>query len=273
MTITLIADIGNFSTKIIYTYEGEVFIESFSSIVAPFKELEDYGEMVRLEYKERDYLTGNGVENLYAGKTDRMYYGNIRKGHNEGMIRLLNALHKVTKKTKETSFNLVLTSPYVSLAKDKQFFIDNFLGKNSALINGIDYNFEVKNIIVASEGLGALNYTKEKNLVIVDAGSMTMNILTIINRRISVKETFALNGGTLTRTPFELAYDFSKKMNEVDFDFYIVVTGGKANEIKVALEKQGYTNVNIPDIPEDQFYLINSLGLYEEYIEEFERNF
>lgn len=273
MTKIAVIDIGNYSTKYAYHHEGEIKAGSFSSVLHWYKELDDQKGLIRFQYNDKDFYVGEAVKNFYAGKEDRMYFGNTRKGHHEGEIRLLAALYKIYKETGEREFNLVLTCPYKSMEKDKEYFTHAFEGKRTAYVNGNAFDFEVNRIIMAAEGLGAFYLSDTPNCVIVDAGSMTMNVLRLINGSISKEDSDTLNGGTINHTPFELATEFVKRFGDVDYDFPIVCTGGRSPEIKKSLEQLGFTKVKAAELEQYDPYYINSVGLLLKFGRKFEEIF
>lgn len=275
MALTLILDLGNFSSK--YGYidkKGNVALNSFSSVIHKYKEMEGMKDVTRVTFNSNDYFVGEGVKNFYLGKENQMYFGNVRKGHREGEIRLIYALYSAFKETKEREFNLVITSPYDSIGKDKKYFDEIFKGKRVAYIDDQPFEFEVKNLIVAAEGLGALHFIDALNCVIVDAGSMTMNILQIFGGSISKEDSLTLNGGTIQNTTLELADRFFKACPHIDLEYPLVTTGGRALEMKKALESIGYENVLVAETSEDvENYYLNLLGIILKYSETFEELF
>lgn len=274
MAITVIADIGNFSTKYAYiSKDGVIVTNSFSSVTHQYKELDEQQEMTRYRFKTLDFYNGPGTENFYAGKEDDMYLGNTKKGHREGQIRLLAALYKIYQETGESEFNLILTSPYKSMVSDKNYFITNFEGPQSAFINQNPFDFKVNKIIVAAEGLGALQYASSSNCVILDAGSMTLNVLYLINGVISKEDSRTLNGGTLKNSPMVLAEKFAKACTVVEYDYPIICTGGKAEELKDSLIDIGYENVEVAKIEGKESYYVNAVGLLLKYKDKFEAMF
>lgn len=273
MSLTVVVDVGNFSTKYCYQDSKEIKADSFPSVIHPYKPLEDSKNMKRVKYNNKDYYVGEEVKNFYFGREEEMYFGNTKKGHHEAQIRLVSALHNIYKETGQNEFNLVLTCPYESMEADKKYFMDNFLGKRTAFINEEPFEFEVKSILMAAEGLGAFYFSDSPNCVIVDAGSKTLNILYLVNGSISKEDSFTLNGGTIDNSSFQLANKFAKKCGNVDYTFPIVCTGGRAKEIKDALEGLDYSNVSVADLEDQPYYYVNSIGLLLKYGKTFEAMF
>jgi hypothetical protein len=273
LAITLVVDVGNFSTKYCYQWEKEVRANSFSSVIHRYKVLEDPEGMTRFQYNNLDYYVGEAVKNFYSGKEERMYFGNTKKGHHEAQIRLLAALYNVFKETGQREFNLILTSPYESMEHDKKYFVKNFQGKRTAYVDGNAFEFEVHKIIMAAEGLGAIYFAKSLNCAIVDAGSMTTNVLYLINGSISKQDSHTLNGGTINNSPLEIADNVAKSCPYIEYDYPIICTGGRAADIKQALEQLGYENVEVAELEGYPSYFVNSVGLLLKYSKKFEAMF
>lgn len=274
MTLTTVIDVGNFSTK--YAYQDvkkEVVCNSFSSVLHEYIPLEDAQDISRVEYNELDYYAGEAVKNFYFGRPEKMYFGNTRKGHHEAQIRLVFALYNIYKETGEKDFNLILTCPYESMEADKKYFVKNFEGERTAKINGEVFEFTVNKIVMAAEGLGALHFSKSLNCAIVDAGSMTLNVLYLINGSISKKDSHTENGGTIDNTPKQLASTFAKVCRNVDYDYPLVTTGGKAVEMKESLLKLGYTDVEVASLEDKPSFYVNAVGLLLKYGKKFELMF
>ena len=273
MSLIVIVDVGNFSTKYCYQKGDEIKANSFPSVIHPYKPLEDAKGMKRFKYNDKDYYVGEDVKNFYYGREEEMYFGNTKKGHHEAQIRLVAALYEVYKETGESNFNLVLTCPYESMQEDKKYFMENFFGKRSAIVDDQEFNFEVKSILMAAEGLGAFNSAESMNCVIVDAGSKTLNILYLVNGSVSKEDSFTLNGGTIDNSSFQLANKFAKKCGNVDYSFPIICTGGKGEEMKDSLQRLDYSNVEVAELENLPTYYVNSVGLLLKFKSKFEAAF
>ncbi|PED64042.1 hypothetical protein [Priestia megaterium] len=282
MALTLVVDVGNYSTKYTYEWEKKTKCGSFSSVLHTYKKLDSTeGDLTRFKFGALDYWVGEDVKNFYMGKEDRMYFGNVRKGHREAQIRLVAALYKVYEETGENEFNLILTSPYESMQKDTDYFKENIKGEQSAYVDNSPFQFTVKNLIVVAEGLGALNFTDEVNCVIVDAGSKTLNILYLINGNISRDDSHTLNGGTLDNNTYTLANNFFKACSYIDLDYPVICTGGKAKELSEDIQELGFENVTVVDLEigtgknkeKQPPYYVNAVGLLMKYGKQFEAMF
>ena len=272
LALTTVIDVGNFSTKYAYKTKKGIECNSFDSILHTYKPLEESLEDARrVQYGILDYWVGKGVEDFYLGRKEQMYYGNTRKGHHEAQIRLVRALYEIHKETKEKEFNLILTCPYDSMVSDKQYFTEKFEGERTAIIDGEEFNFKVNRIIMAAEGLGALHFSESPTCAIVDAGSMTLNVLYLINGTISKQDSHTINGGTIQNSTFELASNFAKVCTNISYDYPLVCTGGKAGEMKEALSELNYSNIIVAELPNGKpSYYVNAVGLLLKYSEKFE---
>lgn len=270
MTITAVVDVGNFSTKYAYKDKKEIVGNSFSSVLAEYVQMEDYEGYQRVEYNGWDYYAGEKTYNFYHGHPEKMYYGNVRKGHHEAQIRLVYALYNIFKETGQKEFNLIITCPYKGMEKDKKYFVENFEGERVALIDGESFEFKVNGIRMAAEGLGAFTFSKSPNCAIVDAGSKTLNVLYLINGSISKKDSHTLNGGTIDYEAKQLASTFAKTCHNIDYEYPLVTTGGKAAEMKEALERIGYTDVTVAELKDKPSFYVNAVGLLVKYGKQFE---
>lgn len=269
-TLTVIIDPGNFSTKYAFRHNGEIVAKSFSSVAHRFEQMEERlkDSIKRVKFGNFDYYIGEGAARFHSDGT--IYRGNKRKGHHEGIIRIIAALHDVHKVTGETKFNIVATSPYFSIVKDREYFLKMLKGKKEAFVDGHSFDFTIENLRVAAEGLGASYFAQVKDCVIVDAGSMTLNILHLIDGTINSNRSQTLNGGTTKHTAFALADKFAIACAEVEFEHKIYVAGGKNQEIAAALEEIGYEDVEAIELGNYQAYFINVLGLYKKFEQKFE---
>lgn len=271
MTKIVVVDVGNFSSKYAYQDKGEIKANSFSSILHRYKELDEKSpDMSRVTYGNFDYYIGEGVKNFYFGRSEQMYFGNTRKGHHEAQIRLVYALYNIYKECGENEFNLVLTCPYESMEEDKSYFVDKFEGERTAIIDGETFDFKVNKILMAAEGLGAYYLSSSPNCAIVDAGSMTLNILYLINGVISRNDSHTINGGTLYNDMNQLSDTFAKTCPNIQYDYPIICTGGKSEGMKQALDEIGYSNVSSSKIENYPDFYINSVGLLLKYGKKFE---
>ena len=269
--LTVLIDPGNFSTKYVYRHHGVVKVGSFHSIAHSYEEMEGVfnNEVKRVSFGNYDYYIGKGAARFHANQAT-MYMGNIRKGHHEGIIRIIAALHEIHRETGETSFNVIATSPYGSMKKDREFFENKIKGQHESFIDGELFNFNINNFRVAAEGLGALSFATDKNCVVVDAGSMTMNILYLIDGTINATRSKTLNGGTIKNSCFSLANSFSKSCPDIDYERTILVTGGECEAMAKALKEIGYEGAKSVSLEEYPAYYVNVVGLFLTFEKKFE---
>jgi hypothetical protein len=270
-TLTALIDPGNFSTKYVYRHEGQISVGSFHSITHEYEQMESgfHDEVKHVEYKSYDYYIGKGAAKFHSD-TKLMYRGNTRKGHHDGLIRIIAALHEIHEKTGADTFNIVITSPYASMQKDKKYFERMLQGECETVIDGRQFNFSVEHIRVAAEGLGALSFAKVRDCVVLDAGSMTMNILYLIDGTINAKRSKTLNGGTTHNKSHSIADSFTRACPDVEYEKTIVVTGGKAEEIAEELINIGYENTKTVVLEEHPPYYVNVVGLFMTFEKRFE---
>lgn len=262
----VVIDAGNFSTKYFYRTDGEINLKCFSSVshdFVPFGDDEFATEkngMTRVQFNGFDSYLGDSVADFFASKGgEKMYTGNIRKGHMAVVLRIVAALYHVSQHTGETSFDLAVTSPVASRRRDKAYFLETLSGSRRAVVNGEAFDFEIGKLLVAAEGLGAKVFEDKKNFVLVDAGSHTVNILRIISGDMAdTSET--VNGGTQTKTAEQIAQTVFRSISDIDFSFPIRVSGGKSAEIANAIEKIGYTNCQTITAQCEPYY-VNGLGV------------
>lgn len=271
MAITVLIDPGNFSTKYVYRYKGEVRVKSFYSITHVFEAMDSpfSSEIKRVTFKNFDYYIGKEAARFHSNP-DLMYMGNTKKGHHEGIIRIIAALHEVFRETGETTFNVVSTSPYTSMTKDREYFEKQLGGQQQSYVDNQPFNFNIPNFRVAAEGLGAITFSEVKDCIVVDAGSMTMNILHLINGTINSVRSQTLNGGTVKNSPFTLANTFSKANPDVEYEQLILVAGGKGTEVAAALKSIGYEQALAVTLEDHPAYYVNVVGLFLAFERKFE---
>ncbi|PEJ50768.1 MULTISPECIES: ParM/StbA family protein [unclassified Bacillus (in: firmicutes)] len=172
------------------------------------------------------------------------------KNHFEATMRILLALHR---NTNEKDVYLAVGNPYDSLTKEVALDIKSSLIRTHEIkVNGQLKKFVIKDVIVAAEGAAAFHsvpYTTEL-VRIIDVGSGTVNLISILRGRIIDIESFTTDYGMLTSkygeaSPFAIARgiigDTSKKWKKDD---NVKVVGGPA-EIIAPFIKNHYTNTEI----------------------------
>lgn len=269
--LTVVIDPGNFSTKFVYRFKGELQVGSLESIAHRYEEMDSAAsETKRVTFKNFDYYIGKGAARFHPNKST-MYRGNKKKGHHEGVIRIIAALHDVHQATGATSFNIVTTSPYTSMKKDREYF-ERVLGKQiECNVDGKAFQFNIENFRAAAEGMGALHFANTKDCVVVDAGSMTLNYLYFIDGTINAQRSDTINGGTIENDLFTLADIFSRAVSSiVEYDKYIIVTGGKSVEMAQALEDVGYEDVHSIELEAYPTYYANVVGIFLIFEKKFE---
>ena len=269
----VVIDVGNFSVKVAYFEGGELKTFSFPSIMHHYKNLQNTPDGVhRVKFANFDYFIGEGAK-VFRNEND-IYYGNTRKAHTEGLMRLVFALYQIYLRTGSKNFNVMVTSPYKAIEKDKDYFRNLVKGYDKeVIVDGNVVTLNVNEIIIASEGLGAYHFFNEKKFTIADFGSKTLNILQIVGGQISKDESKTLIGGTLDVSPHELVDTFARNTPLTEYDDLIVVVGGKAEEMQNNLKKHGYENVKIVEMENIPSYYVGVVGLALKFQHKFERLF
>lgn len=273
--ITVVVDCGNFSTKYCYELNDRIGMGTFPSIIHQYVELDVQEDMQRIQYEKLDCYIGEGVKNFYFGKKESsMYYGNTKKGHHEGLIRLVTALYKIYEETTINEFNLILTSPFSSVKLDKEYFTEKIGGMNTAQVDGEQFAFCVNHIFVVSEGQGAIHFFDQeecKNCIVVDAGSKTVNTLNFVGGAVRKANCHTIVGGTLDTSKFDLATQVIKNYAQIGYDFPIICTGGKAQEMSQEFTDLGYTAVKYVELENSPSYFANALGILQKYKDDIEK--
>lgn len=265
----VVIDGGNFSTKVVFGSD-EIGLQkiSFSSVsheYIPFADddfLAKKGAMSRVQYIGLDKYIGEGVKSFYSSKKDeQIYTGNVTKGHYDGALRIVLGLYEIHKQTGETSFDLVITSPVKSRKKDKIFFENTLTQNTSAVIDRKQFDFEINDLRVGAEGLGAKFFVHQKNCIIVDAGSQTTNLLRFIEDGLT-EDSETINMGTKNASIPSIADTIYRNLSRVDLEYPIRTTGGKSKEVAKALTMCGFQNCLEIDADGCKDYFINAVGLF-----------
>lgn len=269
----IVVDPGNFSTKYFFDHGGEVTAESFSSVSHDYIPISDdtpFGKtqfnMSRVQYLGLDKYIGEDAKRLFKSKKqEKIYTGNTRKGHNSGLMRVVLALYKAHIITGECEFDLIVTSPVESRKKDKLYFENGLTQNSRAIIDNQPFEFTVRKLVVATEGLGAKEFVDHQECIIIDGGSQTTNILHFLGGQLTENST-TINVGTESASMAQIADTIYRELNNVDFDFPVRVTGGKAIELANELETTGFQNC-LPIHCDCDKYLINGYGVLKMAIE------
>jgi Actin like proteins N terminal domain len=268
-----VIDVGNFSVKVAYFKGGELEVFSFPSIMYPFKELQSTPEGVnRVKFGGFDYFIGEGAK-VFRNDKD-VYYGNTRKAHKEGVMRLIYALHQLYLRTGSKNFNIMVTSPYKAIENDKEYFRKMVKGYDKeVIVDGTSVTLTINEIVVASEGMGAMHFFNERKFTIADFGSKTLNILQIVGGQIAKTESKTLIGGTFDLTPDELVDTFIRNTPLTEYEDLVVSVGGKAEEMQQHLRNSGYGNVKIVEMAKFPSYYVTVVGLALKFQHKYERLF
>lgn len=165
------------------------------------------------------------------------------KNHFEAMMRILLALHR---NTDEKEIYLAIGNPYETLTKTEALNMKEPLIRTHELtVNGKTKKFTIKDVIVTPEGAAAFHsmpYTDEL-VRIIDIGSGTVNLISIINGKIINVESFTTDYGMLTSKYGEadlphiaraIIGDTSKKWKKEDKVF---IAGGPTEGIATFIQQ------------------------------------
>jgi plasmid segregation protein ParM len=159
------------------------------------------------EYRDRSLITQHSADDLeyeYMGK--RGFAGTLAenesrlgrsmggdsKAHEDAKIRILLALHRLSKQFDETVFDIVVGQPIRKHAKEKEKIVAMLQGQHTIKVNEYETTFTIRKVNVAPEGACAYwAYDGEEPTVrIIDIGSRTVNGATIKNGRFLDKGSF-----------------------------------------------------------------------------------
>ncbi|GGI18023.1 ParM/StbA family protein [Gottfriedia solisilvae] len=226
-------DAGNFETKVCTPRGLDKFCSAIGDFRVRVKEEKHGNDDMVWEY---DLLKGFAgtlakVESEFGGTM----YGNT-KNHLDATLRVLLAIHR---NCYESDIHLAIGNPYQSLTKDETDEMKVALEREHTLtINGIVKTFTIRKVIVMAEGAAAYWSNPVEGLArIIDIGSGTVNLVTILNRKIVDKESFTAPYGMLTSKDGEadpasiaraIINDTSKKWKRADRVF---VVGGASERL------------------------------------------
>ncbi|SFD60701.1 hypothetical protein [Bacillus sp. UNCCL81] len=236
-------DAGNFETKVC-TPKG---LDKFCSAIGDYRvrvkeEQHGHDDMVW----EYDLLKGFAgtlakVESEFGGTM----YGSS-KNHLDATLRILLGVHR---NCYESDIYLAIGNPYQSLTKDETDEMKEALEREHTItINGIRKTFTIQKVIVMAEGAAAFWSNPIAGLVrMIDVGSGTVNLVTILNKKIVDKESLTAEYGMLTSKEGEaepssiaraIINDTSKKWKKTD---QVFVVGGASEKLFPYLNNY-YTN-------------------------------
>ena len=265
----VVIDSGNYSTKYFFrNKEKTMQMGNFLSVshdYVPFLESafsRGTNGIKRIQFYGADFYVGDGCVDLFLSKKDeKMFTGNVRKGHAHSLVRVVASLHEVYKISQENSFDVIITSPIKSCTLDKAYFTEALLGEKAAIVNDTSFAFSIHSVTIAAEGLGATAFVDKKNHIIVDAGSHTTKILRIVQGDMTANSE-TLNGGTQTKSAAQIAQTVFRSISDVDFEFPIRVTGGKSTDVAQALAATGYTNCESVSANGCEPFYMNGYGVF-----------
>ncbi|MFF3024392.1 ParM/StbA family protein [Gottfriedia sp. NPDC057948] len=240
-------DAGNNEVKVCYGSKLDKFCSAISDWHKRPQQEQHGSDDMEWEYQGMKGFGGT-LAKIESEFGSHMYGGS--KNHFDATMRILLAIHR---NTNEKELYLAVGNPYDTLTKEEATDIKKALIRTHELIvNGLLKKFTIKDVIVAAEGAAAFQaipYTSDL-VRIIDVGSGTVNLISILRGRIVDIESFTTDYGMLTSkygeaNPFAIARgiigDTSKKWKKED---KVKVVGGPA-EIIAPFIKNHYKNTEI----------------------------
>lgn len=229
-------DAGNFRTKI----AGPRGVQSFYSTFGEDRErnLDDaqYGDDDMVwEYKGRRGFAGSLAirESEYAASMT-----GVTKANNDGLIRILLALHRYT--DNEKTIDLVAGQPIKGHTEAEKRKIVNMLqDKHDITVNGQRKSFDVRRVGVAPEGAvaGVLLPSRSGWSRVIDVGSGTVNLGSLFDGKFNDRDSDTLAKGTETVKTLDyaaFAREIAAKAKRLGWDEedYTRLVGGGAEAIE-----------------------------------------
>lgn len=232
-------DQGNTGVKVVGP-NGEDYFLSDIGEYRDIEKTENYGadDMIwSLKKPDGSYIQG------FAGslaKYESEFAGSIMggtKAHEDGMIRVLLALHRYSKKDTEPHFNTVVSQP-IKFHKEaeKEKIKKMLIGEHEVTVNGVRKLITIEDCGVAAEGAAAYWVINRGGKVrVFDLGGGTFNFATMINKKFIDKDSDTFPFGTDSRKNKDMAAISRAMIAETSKicsqDDEVFVCGGKAEEI------------------------------------------
>lgn len=200
MRLLLGIDAGNHRCKIIGEYGEDDY---HTNICAWFE------RNVKETFAEDDMVFEIDGQKGFAGTIakyeDEFGTGNMygdTKAHKDTKIRVLLGIYRYMKKYQlhESDVSIIVGQPIGQHNEDHKGYIKRMLkGYHDYTVNGERIELTINEVEVTAEGGAAYWLIKEKNLLrVIDIGSGTINVITIINGKIINKLSRTLEFGTET---------------------------------------------------------------------------
>lgn len=236
-------DGGNHGVKTVGPDGEDIFLSEigeYRDIVLKQKHGDD--DMI-FEYRGKTSLELPQPRRGFAGslaKFESEFGGSIMggtKAHEDGMMRILLALHRYT--DKPVAFNVVTSNPLKFHTDDeKQKIKEMLLGEHILKVNGKEKVIRINKAEVSPEGAAAFWVINRGGLQrIIDAGGGTVNLATLLNKKYIDRESDTLPFGmesTKTRDASAIvrATIISTSQMRWGKDDPVSIFGGTAKEIQ-----------------------------------------
>lgn len=260
-------DAGNYEVKT----AGELGLDCFYS---------DIGE-----YRERNLKNKHGKNDMvfnyngrwgFAGSLARFeseFGGTIMgesKAHDDIVIRVLLAIHRYRTSMCETC-SIVVGNPISSHTPGEKKRIQELLtGRHEITVNNERKIIDIEAVRIAPEGAAAFwSFPQEGVVRIIDVGSGTVNVATIINQRYVDRDSFTLNFGantTKSNDLKEMARAIITKTYNWNSEEPVYLVGGVAEKLEPHLKayfKNGRVIYPAFKQQETQPKFANSIGFYK----------
>lgn len=237
-------DAGNNEVKV--ATEKGVF--SFNSCLGDARErriITPYKDEMILHYDNETYWVGELAEK--ESNFPRRSMG-ATKANEDVKLRILTAIHRYSDDKHNT---IVVGQPIeMHLPNEKDKLKRMLKGKYRVVLNGIEKEFIIDEVAVAVEGASSFFgwFVESSSFRIVDCGSGTVNVASIIDWEQNDKQSFTLTFGAnstrandLTALARGIVSESTKHFHEDDF---VLLVGGAANKIYPVI-KQTYPNTKI----------------------------
>jgi plasmid segregation protein ParM len=223
-------DCGRSSVKVVAV--NKMF--HFPSFIGEWRErklVSDHGENIELEYAGEKYFVGNLAK--YESEFVRSMMTDS-KVHEDTLLLILTALHKAGA---VGGVKVITGVPVDQHTEEEKRRIKSLLiGSHRVKVNNQEREINIERVEVAIEGGSAFwSYPLPGTVRIIDAGSKTVNYVTMQNKRYIDRESGTLPFGFDTNKTSDLkqisnriAGEVSKKWRSED---KVVLIGGKAKEL------------------------------------------
>lgn len=231
-------DAGNYKIKTVAKYGSH----TFSSAICDWfqRDIEEtFGDDLEFEIDGRLGYMGDIAkhEDTFGGEI--MYSDS--KAHDDSKVKVLISIHGYLKHYNIQCHNvsIIVGQPIGQHnQKEKEFIQDMLKGYHECKINGIQYSIRINDIRVAGEGSGAFwSSPTEGKIRIIDLGSGTCNMVSIIDKKVINTSSTSLNFGVETgknKRDFEsMARGIIRGATRLQWkkEDKLLIIGGVANEI------------------------------------------